>query len=309
MNVSLYHHHSWHSRGYVVLRRSEWLGDGPAGRITEQLAAWAMQVATLPAGSHDRPPFGPFHSYERVARGEVRLSRTEAFVDHHLGLDAFLRGDASPVERLVAGLAREPVALYKDKINYKFPGSGGYVPHQDGYQRLGVPRYVSPRQRGFIAFVAMIAIDDATVANGCPHVAPKTWARKSGWLELRHACEYASNGTTMEDGDGGGADEYVPIEMAPGDILVYDNFMPHMSGPNLSDGPRRALFAIYHGAASTPRDLRTEYYVSEARDRRNRDGGRFVAAANVYHTGAPAWPSWSGLRSQDEPVGTFVGSM
>lgn len=300
MNLSLGHQHSWRSRGYIVLRRAEWLGDGPAGRTAEQLAAWATQAALLYAGSH-QPPFGPFHSYERVARGEVRLSRTEAFVDHHRGLDAFLRGDASPVERLVAGLARAPVALYKDKINYKFPGAGGYVPHQDGYQTLGVHRYVSPSQRGFIAFIAMIAIDEATVANGCPHVASKTWARKSGWLPLRRACDYASNGTTVPGGDGTTDDDmgpFVPIEMAPGDVLVYDNFMPHMSGPNLSDGPRRALFAIYYAKTSVPgRDLRQEYYLNEAENRRNRGSGRYVAGANVYHTGEPARPSWSGVRT------------
>lgn len=304
MNVSEQLHHAWRSRGYVVLRRADWL-DGPVGRSAEQLAVWAMQAATLPAVSHDRPPFGPFHSYERVARGEVRLSRTEAFVDHHIGLDAFLRGDASPVERLVAGLCGEPVALYKDKINYKFPGSGGYVPHQDGYQTLGVPKYVSPSQRGLITFVVMVAIDDATVANGCPHVAPRMWARKSGWLPSRHACEYASNDTKVVGGSGDGATDedmgpFVPIELAAGDVLVYDNFMPHMSGPNLSEGPRRALFAIYYGRRSTPRDLRTEYYVSEALNRRNRGAGRYVASANVFHTGAPAWPSWSGSPLEED---------
>ena len=170
----------------MVLRRAQWLGSvmGPRG---EHLATLADEVAELPAAN--RTPgvaHGPFHSYEIVADGShaVRLSRTEAFVDHHRGLDAFLRGGGSPLARLVARLAGERVSLYKDKLNYKFPGGGGYVPHQDGYDGLGVPQYVSPAQRGFIAYVAMIAVDDTTLSNGCAQVAPATWARKEGWLDF-----------------------------------------------------------------------------------------------------------------------------
>ena len=84
----------------------------------------------------------------------------------------------------MARLAGERVSLYKDKLNYKFPGGGGYVPHQDGYRGLGVPRYVSPAQRGFIAYVAMI--DATTLSNGCAQVAPATLARKEGSVSYTH---------------------------------------------------------------------------------------------------------------------------
>ena len=68
----------WQERGFVVLRRAQWLGSvmGPRG---EHLATLADEVAELPAAN--RTPgvaHGPFHSYEIVADGShaVRLSRT-----------------------------------------------------------------------------------------------------------------------------------------------------------------------------------------------------------------------------------------
>ena len=97
----------WAERGFVVLRRAEWLGTdmGPRG---EQLGVMADEVAAL-AASSDSPSglVGPFPSFE-LSNGSARLSRVEAFVDHHAGLDAFLRGDESPVARLMAKLATAP---------------------------------------------------------------------------------------------------------------------------------------------------------------------------------------------------------
>ena len=35
---------------------------------------------------------------------------------------------------------KQPACLFKEKINYKLPGGGGYKAHQDGYRGLGVPQ-------------------------------------------------------------------------------------------------------------------------------------------------------------------------
>lgn len=117
----------WADRGYVVLRRHEWLGDSQGARA-EHIAEMCEAVEKLPQAA---PGFayGPFHSYEQTPDA-VRPSRTEAFVDHAPEMDAFLRGPTSPVVRVVSHLAGEPAQLYKEKINYKYPGGGGYIAHQ-----------------------------------------------------------------------------------------------------------------------------------------------------------------------------------
>ena len=270
----------WAERGYVVLGRSEWLGDSFATAV-EDMSTMCDAVAKLPNAERG-VNIGPFHSYERLADGTVGLSRTEAMVDHNEELNAFLRGPESPVVKIVEHLAGERVLMYKDKINYKNVGGGGYIGHQDYYQGLpGVPKYKSPSDRGFITYVCMIAVDDCTLENGCAQVAPETWAKKEGWLDRK---ETDSDGN-CDDQDYHHFGPYTPVELKAGDMLIYDNFMPHMSLPNRSPKARRALFAIYYGSESLPRDLRLEYYAKEALNRRNVDTGK--GKANRYHSGRP----------------------
>ena len=262
----------WHEKGYVVLRCEEWLGAAAAEALDRD-------VSEVPTLAYDgSAPNGPFHTWEKDADGATVPSRTEAFADHHAGLDAFLRGPESPLAAVVALLAGERVALYKDKINYKAPGGGGYLPHQDGYRGLDVPQYESPSERGFIAYVCMVAVDAMTVANGCPEVGWECWQRKEGWLRKKDAVdpwEFQEMGP------------YQAVEMGKGDVLIYDNFMPHRSGTNTTDVWRRALFGIYYGNESEPRDLRNLYYEKEAVGRRANGTQSTGGRANIFHTGTP----------------------
>ena len=84
---------------------------------------------------------------------------------------------------------------------------------------------------------------------------------------------------------------FEPVPMAKGDVLIYDNFMPHRSGTNATDSWRRALFGIYYGEASTPRDLRAEYYSKEAQGRRKAGSAATGGHANGFHTGRPVLKS------------------
>jgi hypothetical protein len=63
--------------------------------------------------------------------GTVAKSRSENFADFHYGMSMFLRHGKLP--SVVHSLVGEPVVLYKEKINYKRAGGGGYTPHQDVY--------------------------------------------------------------------------------------------------------------------------------------------------------------------------------
>ena len=112
--------------------------------------------------------------------------------------------------------------MYKDKLNYKAPGAGGYVAHQDGYHGLGVPQYTSRHDRGFIAYVCMVAVDASTAANGCPEVGWGCWQRKEGWV-----------GANVDGGEGDVDPLKIPedamapfqkVEMDAGDVLIYDKY-------------------------------------------------------------------------------------
>ena len=83
-----------------------------------------------------------FHTYEKLGTGEVAPSRSEGFIwsGDQAGMAPF-QGNDSPLAEAVAALAGEgPVRLYKEKLNYKLAGGGGYRAHQDGYTELNVGR-------------------------------------------------------------------------------------------------------------------------------------------------------------------------
>ena len=52
------------------------------------------------------------------------LCRTENYANSHSGFDSFLRGER--ILSILGQLAGEDMLLFKEKINYKFAGSGQF---------------------------------------------------------------------------------------------------------------------------------------------------------------------------------------
>ena len=69
------------------------------------------------------------HHREQTSLGDVQLSRTENFVPFHADMRRLLT-EGTLIEA-VGQLMGQPAVLYKEKINYKHPGGGGYAAHQD----------------------------------------------------------------------------------------------------------------------------------------------------------------------------------
>ena len=49
-----------------------------------------------------------------------------------------------------------------------------------------------------------------------------------------------------------------PLLAEPGDIIVFDAWVPHRSGPNRTDGPRRSYYLTFNPASAG--DRRAAYY-------------------------------------------------
>ena len=47
----------------------------------------------------------------------------------------------------------------------------------------------------------------------------------------------------------------------PGDVLFFDSFVPHRSGPNRTSVQRRVLYVTYNGASAG--DSRERYYADK----------------------------------------------
>ena len=215
-------------------RRAGWVHVRPAGAgaLAGRLQVWADEVAGWPDG-------GGWLQYRELTDHGPALCRTENIVPHHTGLRDLLTGDA--MAGMAAALLGEVAVLYKDKLNHKLPGGAGYAPHQDAPAYRFVDVHVS----------CMVAIDDATAANGCLEVVSDAHDRL--W-------------PTDDDGclreDVAAALAWEPVPLRAGDTLWFHSRTPHRSGPNTSPHPRRALYPTYNAAAEG--DLRADYYRQKA---------------------------------------------
>ena len=86
---------------------------------------------------------------------------------------------------------------------------------------------------------AWIALDDATIENGCMHLLPGQHTR--GALRHHHTidCEILSDRIEPELA--------VPIELKAGGVLYFSAMLPHQTPPNSSSLQRRALQFQYRG--------------------------------------------------------------
>ncbi len=217
---------AWRRDGWLVIRRAL-----PADRVADLVAG----IDELGAWANEDGP--GLHHFEQTDAGRT-LARSERFADEHPVLGPFVT--AGLVVDHVSALLDEPAVLFKEKVNYKHPGGGGFAPHQDATAYRFVDHHVS----------AMVPLDVATVASGCLYFA-----------------RGHSDGQLPTDDRGRVADEvaraldWQPVEAEPGDIVLFDSYAPHYSDTNTTDRPRRALYLTYNAARLG--DQRARYYADK----------------------------------------------
>lgn len=141
----------------------------------------------------------------------------------------------SRVEALLGG----PVRLFRDHSFYKAAGKGDrsrLVLHQDNrYWHLDPPEAVT----------VWMALDDATPDNGCVHYVPGSHR----WGRVEHV--RPEEGAVLVEARSDR--EPVAYPVPAGSALVHHANTLHGSGPNLTDGPRRAYALVFVRADSTVR--------------------------------------------------------
>ncbi len=202
-----------------------------------QVSRWTDELASrTPARGREMA----YYEDSLTEKGKRILSRIENFSEHHQGFGRLVRG-----ERMI-GTASEllggPAALFKEKINFKLPGGGGFAPHQD--IQPGWDDYASY----FIS--VLVTIDPSTAENGCLELAAGRHKRGligRKWKPLE--------GRELE------GLEFFKYPMEPGDTAFFDCFVPHQSLPNLTDKPRRNLYLTFNRAADG--DHRAKYFADK----------------------------------------------
>ena len=224
----------FHENGFVIVRSL--LDD----ERMKQIARWTDQIQRWP-----EVPGRYMMYFEEAADepGRRLLNRVEDIVSFHEGMAALMR--SAEMQGAVSQLFGEPARLFKDKINFKMPGGGGFAAHQD--VQAGWDRY------GSLHITAMLSIDRATRENGCLEFATAVHDRGligECWTPLRE--------------DQLGSEAYEAYPTNPGDAVFFDSFAPHRSAPNHTGAPRRVLYFTY-GRASDG-DQRARYYADKRRN-------------------------------------------
>ena len=200
------------------------------------IARWTAEVVAKPEVPGEHMAYYEDHL---SSPGKRVLSRIENFCPYHASFDALLRDGVVP--GLGGQLLGEAAVLFKEKINFKLPGSDGFKAHQD--VQAGWDTYAP------LHITLLLSIDDATEANGCLELAPGQHDRGllgPMWEPLPDPLD----GVTYE-----------ACETSSGDAIFFDSFIPHRSFPNGTEAPRRVLYVTYNGASHG--DHRAQYYADK----------------------------------------------
>lgn len=133
------------------------------------------------------------------------------------------------------------VKCMQSMLFIKASGKPGQAWHQD-------EDYIPSRDRSLIG--AWIALDDATVENGCLWVIPGSQKPGVLWPQKWHAdkrfdCAEEAFQFPYEDKDS------IPVEVKAGSIVFFNGYLLHRSLPNVAkSGFRRALVNHYMSAES-----------------------------------------------------------
>jgi phytanoyl-CoA hydroxylase len=153
------------------------------------------------------------------------------------------------IVEVLTGVVSPNVKCMQSMLFIKAAGKPGQAWHQD-------EDFIPTRDRSLIG--VWIALDDATVKNGCLWVIPGSHKHGILWKledkdDPNFDCSPESVGFPYTDEDA------VPVELKAGSMVVFNGYLLHRSLPNmLESGYRRSLVNHYMSAESllpwTPRD-------------------------------------------------------
>jgi phytanoyl-CoA hydroxylase len=160
------------------------------------------------------------------------ITFTELIVGKSEVLKRFATGEA--FARLAADFVGPNVRIYWDQAVYKRPEPTREFPwHQDTGYTFTLPQHY---------LTCWTPLVDATIDNGCPWVIPGLHLQgtlKHWWTDVGWRCVDVP------------PSEPVPVEAKVGDVICFSSLTPHRTGPNVTDGIRKAYILQYCAEGST----------------------------------------------------------
>jgi 2-aminoethylphosphonate dioxygenase len=198
-----------------------------------QLKKYVLEINNL------EPKIGKEMIYFDKKKKKIFLTRTENFIKFHKNFKKFLK--KKKLVNLIDKILGKKSILFKDKINWKYPGADGFEPHQDAQ----VWEYLYPKIKSFVSL--SISINETNIKNGCLKV-----VRKKHTNGLLGDNKSSINEKIVKQF------KWENILTKPGDIVFFDSYTPHMSGPNRSKKSRKIIYLTYN--AKKDGNLKEAYF-------------------------------------------------
>lgn len=212
-----------------ILHDEPILSPGDVTAVYDELAPYIAGESTLPPGhigtEKTDQPVGPDNPVRKIAG-----------LSHYLPFFEKLAKSPIIVDKVEALLGPN-IKLYTDEFFMKNPAREGtpfapYTWHQDAVNY----HFFTPFN-GFIT--CWIALDEATIENGCMHMIPQSHTQGPVVVKARE--RFVAHRSTAEP---------IAAEVKPGYAVFHDGLNFHCSYPNRSKLPRRAI-AFHYMRAET----------------------------------------------------------
>lgn len=212
----------------------------PAAFTAAEVAALRDEAVAIACG--ERGPIAGAEPRAPHEDGDDVMRRTLCLHFPHKVSRLVARTLAHPrLVELLTSVIGPDVKSMQSMLFIKAAGKPGQAWHQD-------EDFIPTRDRSLTG--AWIALDDATVENGCLWVIPGS--HRSGVLWPQEVQDDRSfDCTAVSVGFPYGDDDAVPVEVAAGSVVLFNGYTLHRSLPNVaSSGYRRALVNHYMSASS-----------------------------------------------------------
>jgi 2-aminoethylphosphonate dioxygenase len=223
----------FHDRGFAILRG--FFSGAKISSLLEEASVLESDSRGIASRRNLRCRYMAHH-----ATGELLLECFDPVVD--IAPEMGQAATCNPLMALLHAIYACPGYLFKDKLILKPPGALGYPLHQDYIAWPGFPK-------SFLTVV--IPLDAATEENGCTVVYPGY--HRAGLMTPADGEFHVIPRSLVNEKN------RVPLELAPGDIALFDGFTPHESRPNASSSARRQLYLSYN-SQSDGGDCRAAHY-------------------------------------------------
>jgi phytanoyl-CoA hydroxylase len=211
------------NRELADLKAGEGTGNYAGARILKKGSSFMFQLESGQEPAVDDP-----------AAMELQVRK---FMNFEEEADIFreILGEGSMIRQIVSELIGDEALLYQNQALIKPPKIGSTKPwHQDN-------AYFSVKPLESVCGV-WIAIDEATVQNGCMHMLKGQ--HKVGALRHEHKRDCEINVRKLD------LSTLTPVPLKPGGALFFSGMVPHETPPNRSEHRRRALQFHFRGSRS-----------------------------------------------------------